>query len=90
MDIQTMTEKEIEKWKDVNPYHRYRVAWDIATGSSGDSPTLVVRDMENGHIVQNIDMYGHNYEEQYNIVAYWSEKYNRALAYSHRQATRLV
>lgn len=23
-------------------------------------------------------MYGHNYEEQYNIVAYWSEKYNRA------------
>lgn len=70
--------KEIEKWKEVNPYHRYRLGWDIATGSSGDSPTLVVRDLEENKIVMALDMYGNNYEQQYDIIAYWSAKYNHA------------
>lgn len=66
------------EWERPKVGHRYRLSWDIATGSSGDSPTLIVRDLEENKITRIFDLYGNDYEAQYEVVAYWSKTYNNA------------
>lgn len=68
----------IKEWKKPVPGRRYRISWDIATGSSEDSPVLMIRDMSNNNIVNLIDLYGKDYEMQYDTIAYWSKYYNGA------------
>lgn len=68
----------IDEWRKPSPYGVYRIAWDIATGSSKDSPALVIRDKVSEKIVRIIDMYGLNYDSQYDTVAFWSKHYNNA------------
>lgn len=68
----------ITEWKKPVPGRRYRISWDIATGSSEDSPVLMIRDMSNNNIVNLIDLYGKDYEMQYDTIAYWSKYYNGA------------
>ena len=70
--------KFVVEWKNVIPYHRYRISWDIATGSSADSPVIMIRDLETNKIVRLINLYGKNYEQQYQAIAYWSVYYNHA------------
>lgn len=75
---QTKRKEFIENWQKPRPYTTYRLAWDIATGSSGDTPTLGIRDNETYNIVKLIDLYGKKYEKQYEEIAYWSRVYNYA------------
>lgn len=67
-----------KKWKEPVPYHMYRIGYDPATGSSSDTPAVVIRDMDTNRIVQVIDLYGKNYDAQWDEIAFWSRKYNFA------------
>lgn len=77
-----MTKQEKDKyskeWHDPVPYHSYRLGYDPATGSSADTPAVVVRDMDSNRIVQVVDLYGKNYDEQWDEIAYLSRRYNYA------------
>lgn len=67
-----------KKWYESVPFHSYRIGYDPATGSSTDTPAVVVRDMDTNNIVQVIDLYGKNYDEQWDEIAFISRKYNYA------------
>lgn len=68
----------VDRWQECNPNHEYRMAWDIATGSSGDSPTLGIIDWTTKRMVRIFDLYGKNYDAQYDTIAFWSKMYNNA------------
>lgn len=68
----------IDEWRRPSPFGVYRIGYDIATGSSKDSPALVIRDKISEKIVRIVDMYGLNYDRQYDTVAFWSKHYNNA------------
>lgn len=68
----------VKDWQSCKPFHKYRLSWDIATGSSADEPTLGVRDELDYHIVRLISLYGKNYDAQYEEISYWSRYYNNA------------
>lgn len=68
----------IRQWHEPIPYHTYRMGYDPATGSSADTPAVIVRDMDTNRIVQVVDLYGKNYDEQWDEIAYLSRRYNYA------------
>ena len=68
----------IKEWQEVKPYGNYRISYDPATGSSSDSPVLIVRDMGTNNIVRVLDMYGKSYEQQWDTIAVYSKLYNHA------------
>lgn len=68
----------ISEWQKPVPYRNYRASWDVATGSSHDIPAFLVRDMETNHIVKIVNLYGKNYDNQYDTIAYWCKYYNNA------------
>jgi hypothetical protein len=78
----TMNESQrneyIKQWKQAKPYHQYRIGYDPATGSSTDTPAVIVRDMTTNEITNVIDMYGKNYDEQWDEIASISRMYNYA------------
>lgn len=67
--------KEIQR-----PKHgrMYRLSWDIATGSSGDSSNVIILDRYTRDIVQLIKLNNKNYTEQYDTIAMLSREYNNA------------
>lgn len=67
-----------KKWYESVPFHSYRIGYDPATGSSTDTPAVVVRDMDTNNIVQVIDLYGKNYDEQWDEISFISRRYNYA------------
>lgn len=71
-------DKCIKEWKEPLPSGIYRIGYDPATGSSADSPTIVVRDMNTNRIVFIEDMYGKNYDAQWDEIAFISKRYNYA------------
>ena len=66
------------EWRATVTHHRYRIGYDPATGSATDSPVFAIRDMYDNKIVQQFDMFGKNYDEQWDMIAYWSRRYNHA------------
>lgn len=70
--------KFIEEWKSVSPFGNYVCGYDPATGSSGDSPALVVRCLDDNRVVRVFDMYGKNYEQQWDFIGKISAQYNHA------------
>lgn len=70
--------KYIEEWKAVDPYGNYVGGYDPATGSSGDSPFFVIRNLDTNHIVRVFDLYGKSYEQQYDFIANICKQYNYA------------
>lgn len=66
------------QWKEPVPYHAYRIGYDPATGSSSDTPAVVVRDMNTNDLVAFVDLYGKNYDRQWDEIAYVSKYYNYA------------
>lgn len=68
----------VKQWKDPIPYHSYRIGYDPATGSSSDTPAVIVRDMNTNNIVLVADLYGKNYDQQWDEIAYISRYYNYA------------
>lgn len=76
----TKAEREnfIKEWREPKPYGVYRIGYDPATGSSADDPAIVIRDMSDNKIVWIESMYGKNYDEQYERIAYLSRRYNYA------------
>lgn len=67
-----------KEWCDPVPYHSYRIGYDPATGSSSDTPAVVVRDMDTNNIVMAVDLYGKNYDEQWDEISFISRRYNYA------------
>lgn len=67
-----------KKWKDPIPYHAYRIGYDPATGSSSDTPALIIRDLNTNRIIMAVDLYGKNYDQQWDEIAYISKYYNYA------------
>lgn len=79
LDLSKKQQEEYAKeWATPIPYHTYRIGYDPATGSSADSPAVVVRDMNTNNIVLVVDMYGKNYDMQWDEIAYISKLYNYA------------
>lgn len=71
-------QKYIKEWSMPIPANSYRIGYDPATGSSVDSPAIVVRDMVSNRIVHIQDLYGKNYDQQWDEIAYVSRMYNYA------------
>lgn len=67
-----------KQWVEPVPYHSYRIGYDPATGSSADTPAVVVRDMDTNNIILAVDLYGKNYDKQWDEIASLSRKYNYA------------
>ena len=67
-----------KQWVEPVPYHSYRIGYDPATGSSSDTPAVVVRDMDTNNIVLAVDLYGKNYDEQWDEISFISRRYNYA------------
>lgn len=68
----------IKNWQAVDPGATYVAGYDPATGSSGDSPALVIRNKDNNRVVRVFDMYGKNYEQQWDFVTEMCKRYNYA------------
>lgn len=68
----------IREWREPKPFHQYRIGYDPATGSSSDSPIIVVRDMNENKIVYREDLYGKNYDQQWDEIGFVSRRYNYA------------
>jgi hypothetical protein len=68
----------IKEWQMPMASHQYRIGYDPATGSSTDSPAVVVRDMTDNRIVRAYDLYGFNYDQQWDKIAEISRMYNYA------------
>lgn len=71
-------EEYIRKWKTPIPYHTYRIGYDPATGSSSDTPAVLVRDKTTNQVACVVSLYGKNYEQQWDEIAYISRHYNYA------------
>ena len=67
-----------KQWVEPVPYHSYRIGYDPATGSSSDTPAVVVRDMDTNNIIIAVDLYGKNYDEQWDEISFISRRYNYA------------
>lgn len=65
-------------WKTPKPFNHYIVGYDPATGSSDDTPAVVVRCVDDGHVVRALDLYGKKYEEQWDYIAKVCQYYNNA------------
>jgi hypothetical protein len=68
----------VEKWQAPKPYHTYRIGYDPASGSGGDYPIIVIREMDTNNIVRAFDLYGKIDDAQWEFVTYWSKVYNNA------------
>ena len=68
----------VQKFKTPIKGHIYRMGYDPATGSSSDSPAIVVRDMITNNIVWIESLWGKNYDEQWDRIAVISRSYNFA------------
>lgn len=71
-------EEFIDSWMNPIPGQTYVAGYDPATGSSGDSPALVIRCKETGRIVRAFDLYGKTYDEQFDFVGSICKMYNYA------------
>lgn len=70
--------EEIKRRREPKGTFLYRIGYDPATGSSGDTPALMVREMNTNVIVRAIDLMGKQDDDQLDAVAYWARYYNNA------------
>lgn len=68
----------IKEWQSAVPGESYVIGYDPATGSSQDTPAMVVRHRETGRIVRAYDLYGKDYRHQYDFIADISKTFNYA------------
>lgn len=68
----------IKEWQKPIPGESYVIGYDPATGSSQDTPAMVVRHRETGRIVRAYDMYGKSYTQQYDFVSGIAQMFNWA------------
>lgn len=78
--IKTNKERKeyIENWRRAMPGEVYVAGYDPATGSSGDSPILAIRHKATGRVVRVFDLYGKNYEQQYDFIESICKMFNYA------------
>lgn len=67
-----------KQWEKVIPNRQYVAGYDPATGSSGDNPWFVIRDLETNNVVRNFNLYGKTYDEQINFIVMYCQMYNHA------------
>lgn len=76
------TDKErkefLQKWQAPAVGESYAIGYDPATGSSGDNPVVVIRNLSTNQIVRAYDLYGKNYEEQVDFIVGLSKTFNYA------------
>lgn len=78
--LKTKKEREEykENWRRAFPGEIYVAGYDPATGSSSDSPVLVIRHKATGRVVRVYDMYGKSYEQQYDLIESVCKMFNYA------------
>lgn len=70
--------KYIKEWREPILGEAYVIGYDPATGSSQDSPAVVVRQRSNGKIARIYDLYGKTYQQQYNFIGEIAKQFNYA------------
>lgn len=78
---QTEIDEVIKTWQSPKIGESYVGGYDPATGSSGDSPAFVIREVNSNRIVRIYDLYGKTYEQQYNFIAEMCKQFNYAPIY---------
>lgn len=68
----------LQSWRSPHVGDRYIIGYDPATGSSGDSPVIVVRNVNTNQVNRAYDLYGKTYEEQIDFISAISRKFNYA------------
>lgn len=68
----------IDEWKTPIKGHQYRIGYDPATGGSGDTPALIIRDLNTNKVSKIISLYGKTYERQWDDISFYSKIYNNA------------
>lgn len=71
-------DKFIKEWQAPILGEQYVIGYDPATGSSQDTPAVVIRQRGNGRIVKICDLYGKSYEAQFDYIAELAKQYNYA------------
>lgn len=71
-------EKIIKDWQTPVPGLRYCGGYDPATGSSSDSPAFIIREKSSNRVVRIFDLYGKNYDQQFDFIAAMCKRYNYA------------
>lgn len=76
----TKDEKQnfIKEWQQPIIGEQYVIGYDPATGSSQDSPAVVVRQRSNNRVVRMFDLYGKSYTQQYDFISEIAKQFNYA------------
>lgn len=70
--------KFIQEWQNPVIGEQYVIGYDPATGSSQDSPAVVVRQRSNNRVVRMFDLYGKSYTQQYDFISEIAKQFNFA------------
>lgn len=78
--LKTKKERDefIQQWKSPIPGESYICGYDPATGSSSDSPVMIMRHKNTGRVVRVYDMYGKDYQSQFNFIESMCKIFNYA------------
>lgn len=78
--LKTKKERDefIQQWKSPIPGESYICGYDPATGSSSDSPVMIIRHKNTGRVVRVYDMYGKDYQSQFNFIESMCKTFNYA------------
>lgn len=78
--LKTKKERDefIQQWKSPIPGETYICGYDPATGSSSDSPVMVIRHKNTGRVVRVYDLYGKDYQAQFNFIEAMCKTFNYA------------
>lgn len=68
----------VKNWKSPIPGEVYVCGYDPATGSSSDSPVIIMRHKATGRVVRAVDLYGKSYEQQFNFIESICKQFNYA------------
>lgn len=68
----------IQEWQQPMMGEQYVIGYDPATGSSQDTPAVVVRRKSTNQVVRIFDLYGKTYTQQYDYISEIAKQYNYA------------
>lgn len=71
----------VKQWRTPKAGESYVGGYDPATGSSGDSPAFVIREVRSNRVVRIYDLYGKTYEQQYEFISEMCKLFNYAPLY---------
>lgn len=71
----------ISNWQKVEPGAHYCAGYDPSPGTTGDSPTFAIRNIDNNRVIRIFDLMGKSYEQQWDFITDICKQYNFAPVY---------